>query len=179
MSRTTVIRSESEEVHRRVVNHAGRGDQRRPVTKLEMDAEKLSMEELRAKSDEEMRELNWNTHADTEYLPLYAVFAKRHPELRKHHDHNSTAIIKELETPEGLAPMNRAGRLEPNFWDLEMATTRALAKGNLRLDETAVGEQRIAAIEKELEQRDQFDPETMPLHQLRALANGYDPLGPK
>src|SRR6267142_2703833 len=112
MSRVTVIRRDSEEeVPRKVVNHAGRGDSRPRLTAEGLKAyDELSMDELREKSDEQMRQQNWEARSETDYLPMYTVFANRHPDLKKYSDHNSTAIIKEVETPEGLGPMNRAGR---------------------------------------------------------------------
>lgn len=137
------------EVPRNVVNRGSVSNlSRRALTAAGIAAYEMPMEQLREVSNEQMREKNWKERFQSEYRPMIAAFANRHPELRKYADHNSSAIALELETPEGTGPMQKEGRLEPEMWDWEMAYDRAKAKGKLLLDEAIVLQQRIDEVQR-------------------------------
>src|SRR5690348_7610039 len=77
----------------------------RALTAKGNEAYEMPMDKLLEISNEQMRKQDWKERNETEYMPIVKVFARRHPEIVKYGDHNSTQIALEFETPEGLGPM--------------------------------------------------------------------------
>jgi hypothetical protein len=192
---TTKIVRRSAEPARNVVNHLGRGDNRKAVTKLEEEAGKLSLEELREKADQQLKAGHWQDVGMRAFADL-GVFLKDHPELAaidvKNDEaatRNRDAFIAELQRPENIAARRRAGRTgltEYSYADWQNAYERLVAEGKLVLDANEMYKKEEAAARERARQfqSSENDAYTMPLHQLRALANrgasiDHDPLGPK
>jgi hypothetical protein len=115
------------------------------------------------------------------------IFLERHPEYWRYDNTptgvaNGKAIKAELDSPEGQTIMRKAGRVVPDFSDMELAFERCKQKGTVKLHQGEIEKQQLEQVRQRVSGVDN-DPETMAMHRLRALANGgridHDPLGPQ
>lgn len=169
---------------RNVVNHAVRGDSRRPMTKFEKDAEKMSPEELRAEADKQLKGDHWKNEIGPQVADrISAVLARYKPMGYRDSVENARAIAAKLSTAEAIQERRRQHREDNDYSLLEIAgaVEAVIAEGH-DINEAAASKQRIETYSEQLASvpRSEADLETMPMHQLRALADGrFDPLGPK
>jgi hypothetical protein len=185
----------SAEPARNVVNHAGRGDNRKTVTAEDELNYEMPLEELREKADQQLQGSHWKSVGMRAFAEL-GVFLQDHPELAAidvKNDATATrnrdAFIAELQKPENIMARRRAGRVgltEYSYADWQNAYERLVVEGKLVLDANEMYKKEEAAARVRARQfhPGDNDPETMPMHQLRALANrgasiDHDPLGPK
>jgi hypothetical protein len=165
----------------------GNGFQR-PVTESEDALYEKPFEELKEETEAYFKARNERENGP-QVANEITVFLEHHPEYWRYDDTptgvaNGKAIKAELYSPEGQTAMQKAGRVAPNFSDLEMAFERCKQKGTVTLHQGELQKQQLDEVRRRVSggQVD-MDPYTMPKHQLRALANGgridYDPLGPK
>lgn len=175
---------QAKEVPRNVVNHEGRGDVRGIPTREDLtfqrDAEKKSTEELRAEAEKQLKTDRWQEVGAQVFERISAVL-HQYPWYRDTMK-NGQVIAAKLAAPEAIQERRRQHREDNDYTLLEIAgaVEEGLANGELEINEAAARRQRIEEYSEQLVSVSRADPETMPLHELRALADGrYDPLGPK
>ena len=172
------------EVHRRIVNHAARGDSRPPMTDFDIEAEKKSPEELRAEADKQLKGDHWQNEIGPQVSARISAVLERYvPMGYKDSVKNGQLIAAKLSTPEAIQERRRQHREDSDYSLLEIASAveAVIAEGH-DINEAAARNQRVQEYSEQLASvpRSEADLETMPLHQLRALADGrFDPLGPK
>lgn len=180
----TTVRKFSEPA-RNVINHAGRGDNRRQLTAAEIAAYEMPLEDLKAKTDAELKAAHWKELAPEVEARISAVL-KRYPWYRDSQK-NAQVITAKLYSPEAVALRRRQNRADNDTSVMEIASAveEAHAEGRLDVNEAAVNKQRIAAYGEQLSgvpqtEDELYDNDRTPMHKLRALANGvYNPLGPQ
>ena len=183
MSRVTVFRKDGEEVHRRTVNHAARGDSRRPMTDLELEAEKKSPEELRAEADKQLKGDHWQNAVGPQVNERISAILERYPWYIDS-EKNGRAIAEKLSSAEAIQERRRQHRADNDYSLLELAgaVERLAAEGQLQINEAEAQKGRIEAYSEQLAAvpRGEDDLYQISMNELRALANGnHDPLGPK
>jgi len=181
MSRVTVMRKDSEEVHRRVVNHAGRGDSRSPLTDFELEAERKSPEELRAEADKQLKADNWKNAVGPQVNERIAAILERYPWYIDS-EKNGRAIAARLSSAEAIQQRRGQQRADNDYSLLEIASAveAMAAEGQLQINEAEAQKGRIEAYSEQLAAvpRGEDDLYQISMNELRALANGNnDPLG--
>ena len=196
MSKVTVIQRE---VPRNVMNHKGRGDSRPALTTKGIEAyDGMTLDQVHAKAEAEFAD-NALKERGLDVSAALDIWIEKHPEYANVDDktskRNAEAIAEELGSPEGLAEMQRGGRLVqdarapkgfvvlPNFWDIATAASRAEAKGKLTAHQGELYKQRRAAVEAQISLTPSEEDEaySMDIHELRrrGTPGSYDPLGPQ
>lgn len=170
------------EVHRRVVNHAARGDSRPAMTREELEAETKSAEELRAEADKQLKAERWKEVGPQVHDRISAVL-ETYPWYRDT-IRNGQVIAAKLSTAEAIQERRRQHREDNDYSALEIAgaVEEARAKGELDINEAAASKERIGEYREQLAglSRTEDDLYSMPMSRLRALANGIDDtLGPQ
>lgn len=180
-----VIRSGETEVPHRVLNHAGRGDNRGAPTRAQLafdrENDKKSTEELRAAAEKQAKDERWK-EIGPEVADRISAVLHRYPQY-KDTVRNGQLIAAKLSTPEAIQERRRQHRADNDYSLLEIAGAieEAMAQG-ADINEAAVRKQRIADYSDQLASVSRTEDRLyeIPLHELRALASGHhDPLGPR
>ena len=173
MSGVTVMRREGEEVHRRVVNHPGRGDSRRPMTELELEAETLSPEELRTKANQQMAVDQWKEE-EPSIAAEFEVFLKRHPEYIDRGEagtRNAKKMKAHLNSPEKISERRRNGHRYVRCEHLEGGL--ADLSDELELNQQVLHDKRCAAVEARVSEApaDREEAYKVPIERLKELVS--------
>lgn len=181
MTKVTVTRRSEVEIPRNV---AARRDSRPGLTAAGIKAyDEMSMEELRAKCEEQLRDDGWKKNGPQVCERIVAVL-QRYPHY-KDTKKNGELIAAKLSTPEAIQERRSQHRQDNDYSLLEIAGAieEMLAQGQLDVNEAEAQSQRIAGYREQLASVPSTEDELyqMPMHELRRRSTPgiYDPLGPK